>query len=267
MIDCNKKSYKRHFTPHPQWAISAALGLLLLLLALAPSPALCLSARASDSRWQLPQNQKGKRDCYQRTQSRKLIDLLCRCWQGHILDQRQNWVMRASLSSPGLGKQSALFPCAAFAAGKEPGSFWNDRIDTSVNHQHEQSVTLQPMHNLEHHDTAGNSSSVIHPPPDVHSELGRTCSTGSLAAGIKPLHSRESPIQKLGQNYFLYVSYPLKFHWKLRFPIKILWRGGTSIFAQVLALSFACLRGVDHKPQAESQYLCFSIIQIQRGFA
>lgn len=128
---------------------------LVAFTGVGPVPsAACLSAWATDSRWQLPQNQRGKKGLLQEKTKQKAhcpALAVCCCWQGHIVDQWQNSAMRASLFSPRLGKQRALSLCAAFTARKEPGGFLNDRIDTSLNYRCEQSVTSEPLYNLTAH--------------------------------------------------------------------------------------------------------------------
>lgn len=91
-------------------------------------------------------------------------------------------------------------------------------------HQQEQSVALQLLHNLTAHTTLP--------------------WTGQ--------HSAASS-QNLRQNYLIYTRYHLKLHLTLR---------NSELLDVLLALSFTYFRGVAHELQAETQYLCLSIIQI-----
>ena len=119
--------------------------LLLLLLALAPSPALCLhELLTADGSFLKNRGAKGiategkKGESSPPCQS-AAVDKVTPLISGKI---------RPSLSLPMLGKQSALFPCAAFAAQKEHGCFLNNWINISLNHWRGQSVALQSLHNL-----------------------------------------------------------------------------------------------------------------------
>lgn len=111
----------------------------------------CMSYRQQMAASSKPEGQKGLLQEKTKQKAHCPALAVCCCWQGHIVDQWQNSAMRASLSSPRLGKQRALFLCAAFTARKEPGGFLNNRIDTSLNYRCEQSVTSEPLYNLTAH--------------------------------------------------------------------------------------------------------------------
>lgn len=102
---------------------------------LSPSTVCLLS---SDSRWQLAQKQRDRKDYYRRKQSRKLTAMLC---QTAAVDKVTSLVdgkkqMGPSPCLPRQEKWSALFLCVVLEAPKEPGPFLNNMINTSLSHQY-----------------------------------------------------------------------------------------------------------------------------------
>lgn len=184
IIDSYKKFYKGISACTLNGDISAALRLLMLLLELTLSQ---LSEWASDSRWHLPQNQKSKRDCYRRKKGGKFIALLC---QSAAIDKVTLWIS-GKIWPWGLSllTQAGEAQCfiGALTAQKSLDAFLNNRADSSMTHQQEQSLALQLLHNITAHTTLP--------------------WTGQ--------HSAASS-QNLWQNYLIYIRYHFKPHLKLR---------------------------------------------------
>lgn len=183
MIESNRKFYKGISACTLNGDISASLWFLMLLLELTLSQ---LSEWASDSRWHLPQNQKSKRDCYRRKQGGKFTALLC---QSAAVDKVTSWIS-GKIWPWGLSAHTGWWSTMLYwstYSSKEPGCFLNNRVDTSRVHQQEQSVALQPLHNLTAHTTL--------PWTGQHSVSSR---------------------QNLWQNYLIYIRFHLKLHLKLR---------------------------------------------------
>lgn len=202
--DSNKKWYKRHFSLCSQQAInfcsSSLTSAAFTGVGSIPSTVCLPEPLTADSRFLTSRGWKDIIIGENRSESSGCALPVGCCWH-HMVDQWQNLAMRASLSSPGLGMQSALFLYVAFTAAQVKWAWflckWWDWhftespvqivcyfTNTTQPHTcspwqccHSQVCISLTQNHTERLELGGTSGDHIvrphHPPPRIHSWTGK----------------------------------------------------------------------------------------------